>query len=128
MSRWGRFAVFNLVGLAGVAVQLGCFAWLTAAVHLHYLAAAAVAVAVSVVHNFVWHWRWAWRDRRGELMSTFIRFAIANGVVSLAGNLGIMATLVSGAGLRPAAAKTIAIAVCGLLNFWLGEAVVFRAT
>lgn len=128
MSRWARFAVFTLVGIAGIAVQLGCLAVLTAAVRVHYLPATALAVTVSVAHNFVWHWWWTWRDRRVGLMPTFVRFAIANGAVSLAGNLGVMATLVSGAGMRPVTANAIAIAVCGLLNFWIGDAVVFRAT
>jgi putative flippase GtrA len=128
VTRWARFAVFTLVGVAGVSVQLGCLTVLTGAVRLHYLPATALAVAVSAAHNFVWHWWWTWRDRRAAMMPTFVRFLIANGAVSLAGNLGVMATLVSGAGMHPVAANAIAIAVCGLLNFWIGDAVVFRAT
>ena len=37
-----------------------------------------------------------------------------------------MVTLVSGAHVEPVVANGVAIGVCGLLNFWLGDAVVFR--
>jgi putative flippase GtrA len=63
---------------------------------------------------------------RGGVIAAFARFAVANGAVSLAGNLAVMATLVSGAHVEPVVANGVAIAVCGLLNFWLGDAVVFR--
>jgi putative flippase GtrA len=124
MNRWLRFLAFNIVGLGGAAVQLASLALLMAW-GLHYLAATAAAVLLSVVHNFLWHRLWTWRDRRGCAPSTFIRFALANGAVSLAGNLGVMATLVAGAGMPPIAANLVSMAVCGLLNFWIGDAFVF---
>jgi putative flippase GtrA len=46
--------------------------------------------------------------------------------VSLAGNIGVTATLVSGVHVAPLRANVIAIAVCGVLNFWLGDTFVFR--
>ena len=125
MNSWLRFLAFNVVGLGGVGVQLLSLFLLTRA-GLHYLPATAAAVSLSVVHNFVWHRCWTWRERPGGRVKTFVRFALANGAVSLAGNLGVMATLVSGAGMNPIAANLAAIVVCGLLNFWLGDAIVFR--
>jgi len=127
VNRGLRFLAFNIVGLGGVAVQLAALALLVAW-GVHYLAATAAAVLLSVVHNFLWHRLWTWRDRRGSARSTFVRFVLANGAVSLAGNLGVMATLVDGAGMSPVAANLISIAVCGLLNFWLGDAFVFVQT
>ena len=127
MNRGLRFLAFNIVGLGGVAVQLAALALLVAW-GVHYLAATAAAVLLSVVHNFLWHRLWTWRDRRGSARSTFVRFVLANGAVSLAGNLGVMATLVDGAGMSPVAANLVSIAVCGLLNFWLGDAFVFVQT
>lgn len=125
MNRWRRFAAFNLVGLAGIAVQLAGVIVLTRA-GVQYLAATAAAVMISVVHNFAWHSLWTWRDRQSPLAGTFARFVLANGTISLLGNLGVMATLVAGAGVPPVAANIAAIIVCGLVNFWLGDAVVFR--
>jgi dolichol-phosphate mannosyltransferase len=126
MTLWGRFAVFNVVGCAGVLVQLAGLFVLTHLAGVHYLPATAAAVMLAVVHNYLWHRRWTWRDRGGAFTVTFARFALWNGTVSLVGNLGVMATLVTGAGVPPVAANVVAIGVCGLVNFWLGDAVVFR--
>jgi putative flippase GtrA len=62
MQLFTRWAAFNAVGLAGVAVQLACLALLVHA-GSHYLAATALAVEAAVLHNFLWHQRWTWRDR-----------------------------------------------------------------
>ena len=123
-----RFARFNAVGAAGVAVQLAALWLLTDVAHVHYLFATPAAVGLAVLHNFMWHWKWTWHDRAraGGRIAAFARFAAANGAVSLTGNLAVMATLVSGAHVQPVIANGVAIAVCGLLNFWLGDAVVFR--
>jgi putative flippase GtrA len=128
MNQWVRFLRFNTVGAAGIAVQLAALAFLSHVAHVHYLFATPAAIGLAVMHNFIWHRRWTWHDRarqRGPI-AAFARFAAANGAVSLAGNLAVMATLVSGAHVEPVAANAVAIAVCGLLNFWLGDAVVFR--
>ncbi len=128
MNLSARLVRFNAVGAAGMGVQLGIL-WLLADIaHVHYMLATPVAVAMAVVHNFVWHWWWTWHDHAdaSDLAAAFVRFAAANGVVSLSGNLGVMATLVSGAHIEPVVANGVAIGVCGLLNFWLGHAFVFR--
>lgn len=125
-----RFLRFNTVGALGILVQLAAL-WLLADVaRAHYLLATTAAVGLAVVHNFVWHRWWTWRDRAdaGSLPAAFVRFAVANGALSLVGNLGLTATLVSGAHVNPVAANAVAIGFCGLLNFWLGDVVVFRHT
>jgi putative flippase GtrA len=123
--RWVRF---NAAGAAGVGVQLATLWLLTSGWHVHHLIATAIAVGAAVVHNFVWHWKWTWRERalagRG-VGGAFRRFVVANGVVSIAGNLAIAAALVDFGGLPPVGANAIAIAVCGLVNFWVADSVVF---
>lgn len=126
MTRTARFFAFNAIGAMGAGVQLACIALLTEVVHVHYAVATSVAVAVAVVHNFVWHRRWTWRDRRTACWRSFVRFAISNGIVSLIGNMAVMTTLVSGAHVPVVSASLVAIAICGLLNFVLGDAIVFR--
>jgi len=121
-----RFVMFNVVGALGIVVQLACVALLTNVVRVHYIAATTIAVSVAVVHNFLWHRWWTWRDRCATAGTALLRFVLANGIVSLVGNLGVTATLVSGAHVAPLPANVIAIAVCGVLNFWLGETFVFR--
>ncbi len=129
MRLWRRFARFNAVGALGIVVQLTAIWALTDGAALPYLTATVIAVSAAVVHNFLWHLRWTWGDRPvtpKAAFGAFLRFASANGLVSLTGNLVIMTALTGGAGLRPVVANVVAIAVCGLLNFWLGEQVVFR--
>lgn len=130
MPRFTRWITFNMVGLAGVAVQLAALAALTGLLHLHVAVATLLAVEAAVLHNFVWHQRWTWRDRPAagtrEVMVRLARFHAANGLVSLVGNV-IITTLLAGAGLSPVLANLIAIAVCSLVNFAAGDAFVFRA-
>src|ERR1041385_7240671 len=124
MNRSRRFLVFSFVGVCGIGVQLLALSLLTLA-GMHYIPATAAAVTLALLHNFVWHRLWTWRDRRSGGMATFVRFVVANGVVSVAGNLCVMIVLVGGADVNPVAANIVAVAVCGLLNFWLGDAHVF---
>ena len=120
-----RWLKFNLVGGLGVVVQLVCLAlfrrW------MHYLVATALAVEIAVLHNFFWHERFTWKDRPGGRRQRLLRFHLGNGVVSILGNLGLMWLLVSHFHMkRLLFANAIAIAVCSLLNFALGEWFVFR--
>ena len=129
MTTARRFVRFNAVGGLGAAVQLGTIWALADVGGLPYLAATAFSVAAAIAHNFVWHLSWTWRDRglsRPEAVQAFLWFATANGLVSLAGNLIVMAALVGGAGLPVVLANVIAIATCGLVNFWLGDRLVFQ--
>jgi putative flippase GtrA len=123
-----RFFRFNVVSALGMLIQLTAL-WLLADVaHVDVLIATTAAVGTAVVHNFFWHRRWTWADRAAARPAReFIRFASANGVISLGGNIAVMAVLVQGAGVYPVPANLAAIIVCGLANFWLGNAVVFRA-
>lgn len=127
MTLWHRFARFNVVGTVGVGVQLGTLALLTDGLGHGYLPATVVAVVSAIAHNFGWHVVWTWSDRRGgpSLANRFARFVVANGAVSLVGNVILMAALVGGAGLEPIPANVVAIAICGLVNFWLGDRWVF---
>ena len=128
MNTWLRFVRFNAVGAAGIGVQLAALWFLTSVACVHYMAATSAAVTLAVVHNFVWHWRWTWADRAGAGRPTalFVRFVAANGALSLGGNLVVMAVLVPYAHLGAVVANAIAIGVSGLVNFWVGDTVVFR--
>ena len=124
-----RWAKFNAVGAAGVAVQLGVLALLESVLRLQYLVATALAVEAAVLHNFAWHERWTWRDRsgRGGALQRLVRFNLTTGVVSIAVNLGLMRLLVGRFHLPYLAANLLAIAAGSLANFLLSDAFVFRA-
>jgi putative flippase GtrA len=124
MSGLIRWAKFNLVGVVGMGVQLGVLALLGRVMRGHYLWATAAAIEVTLVHNFVSHWRFTWRERRGDgigWLRRMVRFQAANGAVSMAGNLGLMRLLVSGAGMPLVAANALAIVCCSAVNFAAGE-------
>ena len=120
---------FNAVGLLGVGIQLAVLALLKAWLGFQYLTATVVAVEAAVLHNFAWHERWTWIERtrtaRAGLSGRFLRFHVANGVVSICGNLGLMWLLVSCLGANYLAANAAAIAVCSLINFWASDRLVF---
>ena len=122
-----RWLKFNFVGAVGIAVQFGAFAFYS--LWMGYLWATALAVETAVLHNFVWHERFTWKDRPGgarERLMRLLRFHLGNGVASIAGNAAIMWLLVGRWHMGRYAAMGIAITVCSLLNFALGEWFVFR--
>ena len=125
LMRWLRF---NVVGAMGMAVQLGSLVILTRIVPKHVLAATAIAVELAVLHNFAWHVLYTWRGREGgSRWRQMVRFQLANGAVSLFGNVVLMRVLVGEARLPVMAANAVAIACCSIANFGLGERWAFAA-
>jgi putative flippase GtrA len=124
-----RWLKFNLIGGIGIGVQLGCLKLLLA-LRMNYLAATSLAVEIAVLHNFVWHERFTWKDRPGgthERLMRLLRFHLGNGAFSILGNLGLMWLLVGRLHMKHLlVANGIAIAICSVLNFALGEWFVFR--
>ncbi len=129
---FGRWLKFNFVGGLGIGVQLAALWVLVHWAHLHYMAATAVAVETAVLHNFGWHERFTWKKRGGgsrrAVGGRLLRFQVANGLISLAGNLAIMRLLVGVLGVNPLIGNGVAIAVCSLANFAAGEWFVFRGS
>ena len=123
--QWLRFGRFNLVGLAGAAVQLLAFSLLMRASRLHPAVAAPLAVEIAVLHNFFWHARFTWRDREPagwrQTAVRFWRFHAANGVVSVLGNMAATYCLVEWFGVPAPPAAILAIAVCMPANFLLAD-------
>ncbi len=125
LSRW---ATFNGVGLAGVAVQLGVLTALVAFTHLPIAIATALAVEAALLHNFAWHQQVTWRDRRArdarDVLARLARFHAVNGGISLVGNIVITSALVS-SGLDPLLSNLAAIMLCSSVNFIAGDRLVF---
>jgi putative flippase GtrA len=125
-----RWITFNAIGLAGMLIQLAVVAFLARVVGWHYLVATALGVESAVLHNFVWHQHWTWRDRPAHSARTtalrFINFHLVNGVVSLAGNVGVTAFCTGVAGLDALVSNVIAIIACSVVNFAASELFVFQ--
>jgi putative flippase GtrA len=126
-----RWLKFNLVGALGVAVQLAVLLAFKSGVHLNSLLATALAVETAVVHNFLWHERYTWADRvhpsRQKSLPRLLRFNLAAGGVSIAGNLALMKLMVGLGHMNYLIANAIAIASCSLLNFMVSEEWIFEA-
>lgn len=120
LLRWGKF---NLVGAMGMVVQLYALAVLNHWSRGHYLLASVAAVEITLLHNFIWHLHYTWRDRRaGEAwLVPCVRFHLANGLVSMLGNLALMRLLVQEVRLPVLAANVAAIVCCSIVNFCLGN-------
>jgi len=122
---------FNAVGIIGVGVQLAALAILRTAIGVDYLVATFLAVEAAVLHNFIWHERWTWVERKrqeaGGVIGRLFRFHLANGLISIAGNLVLMWLLVSRLHLHYFLANLIAIGTCSIVNFFASDRLVFRS-
>ena len=128
MSTLMRWLKFNAVGIAGAVVQIW-FLHLFLRAQVNYLAATALAVEAAVLHNFAWHQRYTWADRPSEDIRSVLvrlgRFHLSNGLVSISGNLIIMHYLSGCLAVGPILANFVAILICSVLNFLIGDRFVF---
>ena len=124
-----RWLKFNAVGGIGIGVQLAALAVLRSWLKMNYLLATALAVEIAVMHNFLWHERFTWADRpsahRMQSLYRFAKFNATNGAVSILGNLVLMRLLVGKLKFNYILSNCVAIGACSLLNFMLGDRVVF---
>jgi putative flippase GtrA len=122
---------FNAVGIIGVGVQLAALAILRTGLGADYLVATFLAVEAAVLHNFIWHERWTWvertRQKAGGVIGRLFRFHLANGLISIAGNLVLMWLFVSRLHLHYFLANLIAIGTCSIVNFFASDRLVFRS-
>ena len=121
---------FNAVGLVGIGVQLVALTILKSGFELDYRAATVIAVEVAVLHNFAWHERWTWIERTrlapGGMLGRLVRFHLANGLISIVGNLALTWFFVSQIHLHYFLANIIAIGTCSIVNFLVSDHLVFR--
>jgi putative flippase GtrA len=124
-----RWMKFNAVGSIGMVVQLGALAIFRSWLKLDYLLATVFAVEIAVIHNFLWHERFTWADRPAlrpmQSMTRLMKFNASNGAVSILGNLALMRLLVGGLKFNYIASNLLAIVMCSLVNFMLGDRFVF---
>ena len=121
-----RFVRFNAVGVLGFVVQLAALAAL-AALRVPIAVATALAVEAAIVHNFVWHENWTWAGTPvGSPIRRFVRFHLANGLISIGGNV-VLTWLFVQAGASLLGANLAAVLICALLNFAVAHLWVFCA-
>lgn len=123
MRRLFRWCKFSAVGIMGFAVQLTSVALLNRMLPDHPLIVTALGVEITLLHNFSWHWNFTWCDRRDRLTlrAQLIRFHLSNGVVSMVGNIAMMALLLRYARIPIVLRSAMAILCFSILNFYLAE-------
>jgi putative flippase GtrA len=88
-----------------------------------------VAVEATVIHNFLWHEHWTWVDRArlapGGRWIRLLRFNLATGSVSIAGNLVLMRLYAGALDIATPLAALFSIASCWLVNFTATNTLVF---
>jgi len=121
---------FNAVGLIGIVVQLVVLTILKSVLGLNYLVATIIAVETAVLHNFTWHEHWTWHERTRSnsagLVGRLVRFHLANGTISILGNVFLMWLFVSRLHLHYFLANILAIGTCSIANFFASHHLVFR--
>lgn len=126
----GHWIRFNLVGVIGLAVQLGMLTLLTTVFRLEYILATVLAVESSVLHNFVWHEWFTWADHRSrrwrDAFARALHFNMTTGTVSIGGNLLLMRLLVGGMHIPVFFANLLSIAGCSVANFLVSDRWVFH--
>ena len=127
-----RFARFVFVGAVGAVVQFAGLALLIGWLGWSSLIATPLAVEAAVLHNFIWHERFTWRDCRTQGSAGFsmrlLRFHLANGAVSLAGNVVLMYLLVDLACVPFGLAAVAAIGLCSFANFCVMDRWIYART
>lgn len=123
MSRAARFA---WVGAGGFVVQALTLHALAAA-GLPYPVATALAVEAAILHNFLWHERWTWADRRAGpgRLARLLRFNGSAALISIGGNVALMALFVGSLGLPLLPANLLAVLTLSALNFLSADRLVF---
>jgi putative flippase GtrA len=120
-----RAARFFWVGAAGFVVQIVTLHALAAA-GLPYPFATALAVEAAILHNFLWHERWTWADRSSsERWQRLIRFNGSTALISIGGNVALMALFVGRLQLPLMPATLLAVLTLSVLNFLSADRLVF---
>ena len=130
VSPFYRWIVFNAVGAMGFTLQMSLLFLMVHFAGLHYLLSTALAVEAAILHNFFWHEKWTWVDRSRAHKTGWVKrlvcFHLANGIVSLTGNILLMRFFVGTLGMHYVPANGIALVLCAILNYFAGDRLVFR--
>ena len=127
-----RWIQFNAVGGIGIVVQLAALAVFRSWLRLDYLLATGLAVEMAVIRQFfvarTFYLGGPAGLRRLQSVVRLAKFNASNGAVSLAGNLLLMRVLVGGFQFNYVASNVVAVGVCSVVNFLLGDRFVFDSS
>lgn len=122
-----RWAHFNLVGVAGFAVQMLTLAAVTRWLGVGTGFAVPMAVLMAVTHNFFWHERVTWPGqlREGRLRR-WLSFNLSNGLISVVTNVAVTTVIVAATGAPLLVANAAAVLMASALNFVVSDRYIFN--
>jgi putative flippase GtrA len=122
LAQWLRFAA---VGVSNTLLSTAIFA---ALFHLGvpYLLGSALAFALGALNSYTLNRRWTFRSR-GPRAPELARFLCVQ-AVGLGVNLGLLAGLVQGAGIRHVFAQLLAFPAASIITFALSRQWAFRSS
>jgi len=122
-----RILKFAVVGLSGVAVNMGLLYVFTRYLGLYYLLSSIIAIEVSILTNFVLNDIWTWRDRQKKSYGKrMLQYHISVGVTAVLANWLLLIFFTEVAGLHYMIANLIGISVGMLFNYTLNDLWTFR--
>ena len=127
MTQPARWLRFNLVGLAGFAVQMLTLAVLTHGLGVRAGIAVPVAVLIVVSHNFLWHERVTWTGGhlgKGRLRR-WLAFNLSTGVISVVANMAVTPLLMAVIEVPLLVANAIAVVTASMVNFLMSDRLIF---
>lgn len=125
-----RVASFAVVGVSGIAVNMGVLWILTHFANIHYALASPIAIELSILNNFIWNDRFTWRGRRRARKLSIWKGLLRFNIVSwIAGSMNwlLLIFFTEVAGIYYLWANLMAIAIAAAINFILNEKWTFKA-
>jgi len=122
-----RLFKFSVVGLSGVAVNMGLLYVLTHYLGLYYMVSGVIAIEVSILTNFFLNDLWTWKDRQKKsYRKRILQYHISVGITAVLANWLLLVLLTEVMGLHYLVANLIGISVGMLFNYTLNDLWTFR--
>lgn len=120
-----RMLKFTLVGLSGVAVNLGMLVLLAEILSMNYLTAASIAFVASVTNNYTWNYLWTFRDKKTGQYSGWLKYLIMAGVTYIA-YIGAMAIFTEWLGIWYILSASVAIVLTFLMRYTIASNYIWK--
>ncbi|GEM_PF-2584495 len=127
--RYRRFIQFGIVGISGIAVNMGFFWLFKEFIGVQYKVALIAAIEFSIISNYILNAIWTWKDRSaGSAAGTLWQFLKANitgGLIVIMVNWVTAVLLHEKAGLNEYIAHASGIVLSTVVNYIVYHYIVF---
>jgi len=93
-KEWKRIFKFGLVGISGIAVNMGVLFYLKEFVNFPLMLASLIAIELSIINNFWWNDKWTFKKSGDDIIERGYKFHIVS-ITGLIINMGLLYALVN---------------------------------